>query len=289
MDELLIYFTQHTLVFYSITFIVSLCVGSFLNVVIYRLPIMMNQEWTKMCYEHLALEQKNPPKHSFNLAYPRSHCTYCQHQLKWWHNIPLLSYLLLRGQCFFCHKKISSRYFLIELLTAALALMVINHFDISLKAFYVVIFTWTLLTLAMIDIDTQLLPDNLTLSLLWLGLIVNTQNTFISSENAILTCAGSYLLLFSFLKIFSYITGKDGMGLGDVKLFAALGAWLGWQQMPIILLMSSLVGSIVGIVILSLTKKGKDTPLAFGQYLCLAGFISILYGKPIISAYLSLY
>lgn len=286
MDDFLSFLNQHMVVTYLLVAVFSLCIGSFLNVVIYRLPLMLKQEWTLMCHDFLNMETTTISVKKIGLVFPRSHCPKCETQLTWWQNIPLLSYLFLRAKCAHCRHKISIRYPLIETLTMLLSVLVLYRFGLSIQAGYALLYTWILITLAMIDIDTQLLPDSITLSFLWMGLIINTTHSFVSLENAVLTAAGCYMTLWFFIKLFTLISGKDGMGLGDVKLFAALGAWLGWQAMPLVLLIASLVGSLIGIIILKATKQDKDTPLAFGQYLCLAGFIALLYGNDIIKWYL---
>lgn len=286
MEEYIHFLNNHIMIAYIMLALFSVCVGSFLNVVIYRFPLILKREWTLMCREYLEMDTTTVSIKKVGLVFPRSYCPACQKQLTWWQNIPLLSYLCLRAKCANCGNKISIRYPLIEGLTMFLSLLVLHRLGISLNTAYALLYTWTLIALAMIDIDTQLLPDNITLPFLWLGLIINTTHAFVSLENAVLTAAACYLTLWLFIKLFTLITGKDGMGFGDVKLFAALGAWLGWQSMPLVLLIASLVGSIIGLIILKTTKKGKDTPLAFGQYLCLAGFIALLYGNNIISWYL---
>lgn len=286
MEQFITFLVQNSVVATVIIALFSLCVGSFINVVVYRLPLMLKREWTAMCYDYLKLESKIAEEKSINLVFPRSYCPQCNKQLSWWHNIPVLSYLFLRGKCAYCKVSISIRYPLVELLTMLLSLLVFHRFGLSITFCYALIFTWVLISLAIIDIDTQLLPDNITIPFLWLGLISNTNHTFISLENAVLSAACAYLVLWSFIKLFALITKKDGMGLGDVKLFAALSAWLGWQQMPLLLLTASLLGSIIGLIILKLTKQGKDTPLAFGQYLCIGGFVCLLYGQDIMYWYL---
>lgn len=287
MDTFLINLQQNPYLLYTTVSLFSLCVGSFLNVVIHRLPIMLNNEWTELSEDFLKIKPKKERK-GFNLWFPRSHCPACKKQLAFYHNIPLISYLYQKGRCAFCEKSIAWRYPLIELATAFLSVLIVIHYGLTIKTVFALLFTYILLVLAMIDIDTQLLPDNLTIGLLWLGLIANSQALFTSLNNAVLSAAACYVLLWLFLKLFTLITKKDGMGLGDVKLFAALGAWLGWQMMPLILLLSSLLGCVIGISVLKIRGQDKNTALAFGQYLCFAGFVALFFGETILQWYLSL-
>lgn len=272
-------------VFFFTVAIISLCVGSLLNVIISRLPKMLNQQWQQHCSEIMACEL--PPQDKINLFFPRSHCPKCSQLIKAWQNIPIVSYLFLRGRCFYCKQSISWRYPFIEALTVALSLLIAWQFGPGLVCIAALLFTWMLICLCFIDIDHQLLPDNLTLSLLWLGLLCNTQGMFISLENAVISAAIAYLLLWSFMQLFYLITGKIGMGHGDFKLLAALCAWVGWQQLPFILIFSSLSGAIIGIIVLKLKSKDKDTPIPFGPFLCVAGYIALLYGQSINEWYLT--
>ncbi len=265
----------------------SLCIGSFLNVVIYRLPIMLNQEWTILSSEFLNIkvDQTSP---NFNLVKPVSTCPNCQTAIKPRHNIPVLSYLLLGGKCSQCHNPISIRYPLVEVSTALLTLVLYSIHGVNLTFFVSCLFCYFLIALAMIDIDTQLLPDNLTLSLLWLGLITNSFEVFIPLRESVFSAAGAYLCLRGFVALFNLITGKEGMGHGDFKLFAVFGAWFGYLALPFILVISSFVGAIIGIIHLKLSKQGSDTPIAFGPYLCLAALIYLFWGQTIINWYLNL-
>lgn len=272
-------------VFYPVILIFSLCVGSLLNVIIFRLPKILEHLWNQQCCE--LLNQPPPQKEAFNLFLPPSHCPHCKQTIKAWQNIPILSYLLLRGHCHYCKHPISLRYPLVEILTVALSGLVVWHFGIGLTTIAALLYTWCLQALLFIDLDTQLLPDSLTLGLLWLGLLVNTQSVFIPLENAVFSAAIAYLLLWSFMKIFYWVTGKVGMGHGDFKLFAALGAWLGWQQLPFILVISSLSGALIGGAFLIFTRQHKDTPIPFGPFLCIAGFIGLLWGEPLLNWYIS--
>ncbi|TAL58857.1 MAG: prepilin peptidase [Legionella sp.] len=284
LEELIL---NHPGFLYLFIGIFSLCVGSLLNVVIYRLPLMLQAEWKQQCCELLAIEQEEPPK--INLFFPRSFCPECKTLVKAWQNIPILSYLLLKGRCHQCHAAIPLRYPFIELLTCLLSLFATWHFGFTLQLPFMLLAIWLLIPLFFIDLEHQLLPDSLTLSLLWLGLIANTQNLFTALPNAVLSAAGAYLALWLFIKLFYLITGKIGMGNGDFKLFAALGAWLGWTCLPLILLLSSIAGAISGAIYLTWNNKSKDTTLPFGPFLCIAGLISLFWGQTIINTYLMMW
>lgn len=272
----------------SLLFIIALlglCIGSFLNVVIYRTPRILDIRWKYEAESFLAeKEGKEPPSspEKFNLSYPASTCPHCGHKIRAWENIPVISWLLLlKGKCSECKKPISIRYPLVEIATALLSVLVIWMFGANAQGYWALVFTWVLIALTMIDFDTQLLPDDLTLPLLWLGLIINIPNIFTPLSSAVIGAAAGYSILWSIFWLFKLATGKDGMGYGDFKLLAALGAWLGWQMLPIILLLSSVVGSVIGIAYLIIRKK--SAPFAFGPYLAIAGFISLLWGKEISS------
>lgn len=266
-------------------FIVGLSIGSFLNVVIYRLPIMLEREWTAMSKEFLKLDY-TPPQRRFNLILPHSTCPQCQTKLKWWHNIPLISYLILKGQCASCKQKISIRYPIIELVTGLLTVLAFIQFGATFQFLAACLFIWILIALTMIDIDTQLLPDNLTQPLLWLGLLANSYNLFVPLTEALYSAVGAYVFLWGFVQLFNLITKKEGMGHGDFKLFAVFGAWFGWQALPMILILSSLAGAIIGIIILKCQDEGKDTPIAFGPYLCAAAFVYLMWGSQLINWYM---
>lgn len=277
---------NHSWFVYILIGLFSLAIGSFLNVLIYRLPIMMKAEWKQQCCELLEIETKKQDS-PINLFYPRSFCPKCKTMIKAWQNIPILSYLYLQGRCIECKHPISIRYPLIELGTLLLSLYACWHFGLTLQLPFVLLAIWVLICLFFIDVDTQLLPDNLTLSLLWLGLFANTQHLFTTLPDAVLSAAAAYLSLWLFIKIFYLITGKVGMGHGDFKLFAAFGAWFGWVLLPLLLLIASLIGSIVGITYLRATKQSKNTMIAFGPYLCIAGLICMFWGHQIINWYLT--
>lgn len=283
-----IQFAAQNPIAFSIYFIfVSLCVGSFLNVVIHRLPIMLNRQWTTLSSEYLNIEMKHNEE-TYNLAFPHSTCPKCQCKIKPWQNIPILSYLLLKGKCHTCKTSISIRYPLVELATALLGYIIFIKYGLSIQFLCGVFLCWILIALTMIDFDTQLLPDSMTIPLIWVGLLLNSFEVFVPLTNSLYSAVGAYVFLWLFVYIFKLITGKDGMGEGDFKLFSAFGAWFGWQALPLILVLSSFAGAIIGIIILKLSKKGSDTPLAFGPYLCIAAYIYLVYGKEIIHWYLSL-
>ncbi|KTC86760.1 prepilin peptidase [Legionella brunensis] len=265
----------------------SLAIGSLLNVIIHRLPIMLRAEMDKECRAYLELPPGSDVK--INLFFPRSFCPTCKTTISAFNNIPILSYCLQRGRCKHCGHAISIRYPIVELLSCLLALFSAWIFGFGLPLFFALLFNWLLICLFFIDLKHHLLPDALTLSLLWLGLIANTQSLFTTLPDAVLSCAIAYLSLWLFIKLFYLLRGKIGMGNGDFKLFAAFGAWFGWTQLPLILLLASLLGAIVGIIYLRLQKKEKDTPIPFGPFLCLAGFFSLFWGKAIMSWYLKLY
>ena len=272
------YFLTTPVGFTTLSGIVGLLVGSFLNVVIYRLPIMMKREWRNDCLEFLELEN-DVPTDVFNLALPASSCPNCQAKIQPWQNVPVLSYLLLRGKCANCKTPISARYPVVELLTAILSIIVAWHFGFGWQAAAGLVLTWVLIALSLIDLDTQLLPDVIVLPVLWLGLIASLFTIFIDSSTSIIGATAGYLVLWSVYHGFKLFTGKEGMGYGDFKLLAMLGAWLGWQYLGVIILLSSLVGAFIGITLISLNKHSRDVPIPFGPYLAIAGWIALLWGK----------
>ena len=257
--------------------IVGLLVGSFLNVVIYRLPLMMQRQWRSDCLEYLKLEN-DVPTDTFNLALPPSHCPHCQTQILARQNIPVLSYLWLRGKCANCKTPISGRYPIVELFTAIASMMVAWHFGYSEQAAAGLVLTWVLIALSGIDLDHQLLPDVILLPMVWLGLILSLLGIFTDSATSIIGAAGGYLLLWTVYHGFKLFTGKEGMGQGDFKLLAMLGAWFGWQYLGLIILLSSLVGAAIGMTLISLNKQQRETPIPFGPYLAMAGWIAMLWG-----------
>lgn len=279
---------ENPLLTYILIALFSLAIGSLLNVLIYRIPLMLKAEWTEQCYDLLHLKPESEIK-KINLFYPRSFCPQCKTTVKAWQNIPLLSYLLLRGRCYSCKHPIPLRYPLIEFLTLFLSVYSAWHFGFNISFLFALLFIWLVICLIFIDLEHQILPDNLTLSLLWLGLIANVGKLFTGLPDAVLAAAGAYLALWVFVKLFYLLTGKIGMGHGDFKLFAAMGAWFGWAQLPLILVLSSFSGAVIGFIYLRLQNKSKDTAIPFGPFLCMAGLISLFWGKPLMSWYLQLY
>jgi len=269
------------------SFIIGAFVGSFLNVVIHRIPVMLERQWKSECQELLHPETEATTLSKFNLAVPRSHCPACNHQVKAIENIPMVSYLFLRGKCSGCGVKISAQYPLIELLTAILTIFMVWKFGFSLQALGGVLFTWFLIALSGIDIKTQLLPDNLTLPFLWLGIIFNLFATYTDLTSSVLGAIFGYLALWLVFHLFRLVTGKEGMGYGDFKLLAALGAWLGWQSLPLIILLSSAVGAVFGIFMIVSKLQERSQPIPFGPYLAVAGWIAMLYGTQITNLYLN--
>ncbi len=260
----------------------GLLIGSFLNVAIYRLPKMMQRESDNYVAHESGLSL--PHTDRFDLSLPRSACPHCGHRISALENIPVFSYLALRGKCASCKAPISARYPAVELLTAALSTLLIWRFGAGLAGLATLLFAYLLIAMTFIDADTQLLPDDLTLPLLWAGLLVNLNGTFTTLPDAVLGAAAGYLILWAIYWLFKLATGKEGMGYGDFKLLAALGAWLGLGMLPMIILLSSVVGATVGIFLIVFTKRGRDNPIPFGPYLAAAGMIALLYGKSI-SAY----
>jgi leader peptidase (prepilin peptidase)/N-methyltransferase len=261
----------------------GLLIGSFLNVVIHRLPIMMQRESDN----YVAHESGKPLPHTerYNLVVPRSACTQCKHQIGALENVPILSYLALRGKCAACKTPISIRYPMVEALTGALSALLIWHFGSGWVGLSTLVFVYLLIAMTFIDADTQLLPDDLTLPLLWIGLLLNLSGLFVPLHDAVIGAAAGYLSLWAIYWAFKLLTGKEGMGYGDFKLLAALGAWLGWKMLPIIILFSSLVGAVVGIILIVFARRGRDKPIPFGPYLAAAGLLALLYGQTILETY----
>ncbi|WP_061288515.1 prepilin peptidase [Azotobacter vinelandii] len=265
--------------------LLGLLVGSFLNVVVHRLPKMMLHDWQAQAREVLELPDE-PPGEPFNLLLPHSHCPHCGHAIRPWENIPLLSWLLLGGRCSACKARIGARYPLVELTCGLLSAHVAWHYGFGWQAGAMLLLGWALLAMSLIDYDHQLLPDSLVLPLLWLGLILNSFSLFVSLEDALWGAVTGYLSLWSVYWLFKLFTGKEGMGYGDFKLLAMLGAWGGWQILPLTVLLSSLVGAMLGIVILRLRKAESGTPIPFGPFLAFAGWIALLWGEQITAGYL---
>lgn len=279
--------------------IVGLMVGSFLNVVIYRLPRMMQRDWNEQaamlledakltdCATKLRSASETPS--NYNLVVPRSACPKCGYRIGALQNIPVISYLVLRGKCAKCNNPISARYPVIEAISGLFAGYVAWHFGFGMAAVAAMLFAWSLIALTVIDIDTQLLPDSITLPLLWIGLLFNIPGTFAPLSSAIIGAVAGYLSLWSVYWLFKLATGKEGMGFGDFKLLAAIGAWLGWKLLPLVILLSSFVGAVIGIILIVSQRHGRNVPIPFGPYLAAAGLIAILWGGDINSVYLGLF
>lgn len=286
LSQLQSFFLANPVTFIVITGLYGLLVGSFLNVVIHRLPKMLEQRWRAECQEVMAIEGV-PAGPAFNLITPRSRCPHCSHKITALQNIPVISYLMLRGKCAGCGAPISARYPLIELLTAALSMVVAWHFGAHGIMLAALVLTWSLIALTFIDYDTYLLPDVIVLPILWLGLLLNTGGLFVDLHAAVIGAALAYLFLWIIFWAFKILTGKEGMGFGDFKLFALFGAWLGWQQLPLLILLAAAAGAVIGIAVIVVNKKGRDHPIPFGPFLAIAGFISLIWGEPLMRAYMS--
>jgi leader peptidase (prepilin peptidase) / N-methyltransferase len=264
----------------------GLAIGSFLNVVILRLPVMLERQWHAQCAELLGSPNAAVQTAPFNLLVPRSQCPKCGHAVRAHENIPLLSWLLLRGRCSGCGERISARYPVVELATAVLTVAVAWQFGATLAGAAAMVLTWVLIALSVVDIDHQLLPDALTLPFLWLGLALSLGGVFTDSHSAIIGAIAGYLSLWAVYQLFRLTTGKEGMGYGDFKLLALLGAWLGWQALPVTLVLSSLVGAVVGVGLILFRGRDRDQPIPFGPYLAAAGWIALMWGEAIAQGYL---
>ena len=260
-------------------FVLGLLIGSFLNVVVYRTPIILDRQWRRQCDELAGRETPAAPR--FNIVVPRSACPSCMTPIKAIHNVPVLSWLALRGKCAGCKAKISARYPLVELLTGILSAGVAWKFGYTPQMGAALVLTWFLIALTFIDFDTQLLPDDLTLPLLWGGLVANLYGLFVPLAEAVVGAMAGYLTLWTIYWLFKLIRGKEGMGHGDFKLLAALGAWLGWKMLPLIVLGSSVVGAVIGITLVVLKGRDHNVPLAFGPYLAIAGMLALFWGVPL--------
>ncbi|MBU0743947.1 MAG: A24 family peptidase [Gammaproteobacteria bacterium] len=264
--------------------VLGLIVGSFLNVVIYRLPITIKNEYEKSWIEYF--HQKLSTKHqSINLATPSSHCPKCKAQILWWQNIPVISYIILHGKCHQCKAHISLRYPTIEILSCIATIFIVMHLGIQIKTFPILVLTWALIAAIFIDLEEQLLPDQITMPLIWLGLLLNTNSIFTSPQNAIIGATSGYLFLWSITKIFKMIRKVEGMGYGDFKLLAVFGAWLGWQVLPLIIFTASLVGAIIGITLILSKKHRFNKPLPFGPYIATAGWLALFWGQSALNWY----
>lgn len=266
--------------------LLGLVVGSFLNVVIHRLPVMMERDWQAQCAELQGREA--PAREPFNLWTPRSRCPRCGHGIGALENIPLLSYLLQNGRCAHCGTPISVQYPLVEAATGLLSVATVAQFGFGWPALAALVFTWALIALTVIDLHHQLLPDAITLPLLWLGLALGLLGVFTDLSSAVLGAMTGYLSLWTVYQVFRLLTGKEGMGFGDFKLLGAIGAWQGWQMLPAVILVSSLVGAVVGVALILLRGRGRNQPLPFGPFLAAAGWITLLWGEAINRWYLDL-
>ncbi|MCG9731400.1 A24 family peptidase [Shewanella sp. Isolate13] len=301
MTELISVFSQTPWLFIALSFIFAAVIGSFLNVVIHRMPVMMKREWQQECNHYLSEYKKEvfdsnkkqleapidafPEK--YNIVVPGSACPKCKANIKAIHNLPILGWLMLKGKCAACSTKISARYPIVEFITGALVAFLAWHFGPTLEFALTTILTFSLIALTGIDLDEMLLPDQLTLPLLWLGLIINLGGTFATTSDALIGAAAGYLSLWSVFWLFKLLTGKEGMGYGDFKLLAVFGAWFGWQVLPLIILLSSLVGAIVGIALIVFKKLNHGNPIPFGPYIAAAGWIAMIWGESITNWYLS--
>ncbi len=290
MQEL---FSNSPLTFVAMVFILSLLIGSFLNVVIYRLPIMMQREWRDQCQELAETPVTETPPGRFDLVFPQSSCTSCGAQITALQNIPILSYLILRGKCASCGNAISKRYPIVEATTAVLTAIVAWRFGFGWEVAGAIALTWALIAVSVIDIDHQLIPDSISLPFIWIGLMLSlfhpmagAEVLFIDAGTAIVGAVAGYLSLWCVYQLFLLMTGKEGMGYGDFKLLAVLGAWLGWQMLPLIILLSAVVGATVGITMIIVRRHDRNIPIPFGPYLAAAGWTAMLWGDQIVSAYL---
>ena len=277
---------SNPIAFTTLAGLLGLFVGSFLNVVIHRLPRMMERDWHAQAAE---LRGEEPPAgERFNLATPRSRCPHCGHQITLLETIPMVGYVVLRGRCGHCGAGISKRYPIVEAVSALLSAYAAWHFGFGAAALGALLFVWAMVALTFIDLDTQLLPDDITLPLLWLGLAFNLGDTYTNLPAAVIGAMAGYLALWSVFWLFKLATGKEGMGYGDFKLLAAIGAWLGWQMLPLTILLSSLVGAVVGIVLIAVARHGRNVPIPFGPYLAAAGLIALFWGEAITERYLGM-
>jgi len=289
MISYLSFFSERPDVFLLLVAALALLIGSFLNVMIYRIPLMMKNAWNQECREYLGLKPLTDDPEHLNLWMPFSHCTQCKKRLKPWHNIPVISYLVLKGRCAFCHARISARYPMVELLSCIASVYIAAHFGLTLKTVFALIFTWISIALIFIDLDHHLLPDSLTLGLLWTGLFATLFPVFASSHDAIIGAIAGYLIFAGVQALFHLATGKVGMGQGDYKYLAALGAFLGWQQLPALILLASVTGLIFGLVQIGVRHQFKSVPLPFGPYLAIAGWVCLICGTEILHLLSRLY
>jgi len=291
LDNLILVFESSPLFFYVCVVLLALAIGSFLNVVVYRLPKMLEQGWYLECREFLADEVANVPAKNIEpltLSKPDSTCPHCGHKIRFYENIPVISWLVLGGKCSSCKKPISKRYPIVEATTGLLSLVVAMQYGFGFNTLFLLLLTWGLICLTLIDLDHMILPDQITLPLLWLGLILNINASFVPLQDAVIGAVAGYMSLYSVFWLFKLLTGKEGMGHGDFKLFALFGAWIGWQLLPLLILMASAVGAIVGISLMLFKGHKREQAIPFGPYLAVAGWITILWGEGIWTWYLGL-
>ncbi|WP_159817428.1 prepilin peptidase [Colwellia sp. 20A7] len=289
-EQTLLFFQQSPFSFYIFVALFSLIIGSFLNVVVYRFPQMMHNTWYTDCREFLADELKDIPAKKIaplTLSIPNSTCLKCDHKIRFYENIPVISWLFLRGKCSQCKNSIAARYPLVEAATALLSVVTAIQFGVSIETLLLLILTWGLICLTLIDFDHMLLPDQIVMPLLWLGLLVNLQGTFVPLTDAVIGAAVGYMSLFSIFWLFKVLTGREGMGHGDFKLFALFGAWIGWQLLPLLILMASVVGAVVGISLMLFKNHQREQAIPFGPYLAVSGWITLLWGNGIWAWYIA--
>ncbi|MFZ5555872.1 MAG: prepilin peptidase [Pseudomonadota bacterium] len=284
--SLLTTFQAQPLLFVAVATLLGLIVGSFLNVVIYRLPLMMERDWQHQCAELRG--EPAPAVERFNLLVPRSRCPSCGHMVTAIENVPVLSWLALRGRCSACKSRISARYPVVEIMAGIFAGYAAWHFGAGVAALGAIFFCWAMIALAFIDLDTQLLPDSITLPLLWAGLLLNLMGTYVDLRSAVVGAVAGYLALWSVYWLFKLATGKEGMGYGDFKLLAAIGAWLGWKMLPAVIFLSSVVGAAVGIGLILALGRDRNIPIPFGPYLAGGGLIALFWGERLTAAYLGI-
>jgi len=288
-------FVEFPAVFIATAFVVALLIGSFLNVVVYRLPIMMERDIRAECEEILAEPATDMPEGRFDLVAPRSRCPSCGQMITALQNIPLLSWIALGGKCAGCKAPISARYPVVEALTAILTAIVAWRFGFGWEGLAAIVLTWVLIAISIIDIDHQIIPDSMSLPLVWMGLALSlfhplsgSSVLFVDPKTAIVGALAGYLSLWSVYHVFRLVTGKEGMGYGDFKLLAALGAWLGWQVLPLIVVLSALVGAVTGVAMMVAAKHDRNVPIPFGPFLATAGWVAMLYGQEIVDSYLNI-
>ena len=289
LDTIVITFQSAPWVFYATVLFLGLSFGSFLNVVAYRFPLMMERDWKLECHEFLEMAAPTFDEKlaTLSLSSPASACPNCGHKIRFWENIPVISYLLLRARCSSCNTKISIQYPAVEFLTAAASVTVAYQFGVTIQTLCALLFTWVLIALTLIDLKKMLLPDSMTIPLLWSGIVLSFFSVFTDLNSSVIGAIAGYLVLWSVYHLFRIVTGKEGMGYGDFKLLAALGAWTGFIYLPQIILISSIVGSIIGISMMVFGRTKQQQPIPFGPYLAVAGWIALLWGETINTSYLS--